>query len=107
MLRNATVAGSPRDYLDEYMERGYVVETEFDVYPDVGTSAKASVTKTLEYSYDDFALALLAREMGDQENYEYFMERSGNYRNLFDRETGLMRGRMESSEVESEFERQF
>src|SRR5690625_7783614 len=84
MLRNATVPGSPRDYLDEYMERGYVVETEFDVYPDVGTSAKASVTKTLEYSYDDFALALLAREMGDQENYEYFMERSGNYRNLFE-----------------------
>src|SRR5690625_2587580 len=78
MLRNATVAGSPRDYLDEYMERGYVVETEFDVYPDVGTSAEASVTKTLEYSYDDFALALMAREMGDQENYEYFMERSGN-----------------------------
>lgn len=107
MLRNATVPGSPRDYLDEYMERGYVVETEFDVYPDVGTSAKASVTKTLEYSYDDFALALMAREMGDQENFEYFMERSRNYRNLFDRETGFMRGRVESGEFASQFDPTF
>src|SRR5690625_7922525 len=89
------------------MERGYVVETEFDVYPDVGTSAKASVTKTLEYSYDDFALALLAREMGDQENYEYFMERSGDYRNLFDRETGFMRGRVETGEFASQFDAKF
>lgn len=107
MLRNATVVGSPRDYLDEYMERGYVVEVEFDEYPDVGTSAKASVTKTLEYSYDDFALALMAREMGDQENYEYFMERSQNYKNLFDSETGFMRGRVESGEFAEQFDPKF
>lgn len=107
MLRNATLQGSPRDYLDEYMERGYVIEAEFDEYPDVGTSAKASVTKTLEYSYDDFALALLAREMGDLDNYEYFMKRSGNYRNLFDSETGFMRGRVETGEFASQFDPKF
>lgn len=107
MLRNATVQGSPRDYLDEYMDRGYVVEVEFDEYPDVGTFAKASVTKTLEYSYDDYALALMAREMGDQENYEYFMERSQNYRNLFDSETGFMRGRVESGEFAGQFDPKF
>lgn len=107
MLRNATEEGSPRDYLDEYMERGYVVETEFDEYPDVGTSAKASVTKTLEYSYDDYALALMAQEMGDQENYEYFMERSQSYRNLFDSETGFMRGRVESGEFAEQFDPKF
>jgi len=107
MLRNATEEGSPRDYLDEYMERGYVVEVEFDEYPDVGTSAKASVTKTLEYSYDDYALALMAQELGDQENYEYFMERSQNYRNLFDSETGFMRGRVESGEFAEQFDPKF
>ena len=107
MLRNATVVGSPRDYLDEYMDGGYVVEVDFDEYPDVDTFAKASVTKTLEYSYDDYALALMAREMGDQENYEYFMERSQNYRNLFDSETGFMRGRVESGEFAEQFDPKF
>src|SRR5690625_7844496 len=102
MLQNATVAGSPRDYLDEYMERGYVVETEFDVYPDVGTSAKASGTKTLEYSYDDFALALMAREMGEQENFEYVMEKGRNYRKRSDSEKGLMNGRVGEGEDESQ-----
>src|SRR5690625_7534794 len=91
MVKNATTEGSPRDYIDEYMERGYVIEEELDEYPEVGTSAKASVTKTLEYAYDDFAVALLAEELGDQDNYEYFMERSRNYKNLFDSSTGFMR----------------
>lgn len=107
MLRNATTVGSPRDYLDEYMERGYVVEVKFDEYPDVGTSAKASVTKTLEYSYDDFALALMAQELSDQENYEYFMSRSQNYKNLFDSETGFIRGRIESGEFATQFNPKF
>lgn len=107
MLRNATMTEGPRDYLEEYVERGYVVEVEFDEYPDVGTSAKASVTKTLEYSYEDYALALMAREMDDMDNYEYFMERSQNYRNLFDSETGFMRGRVESGEFAEQFNPKF
>src|SRR5690625_7777790 len=56
MLRNATVAGSPRDYLDEYMERGYGVETELDVYPDVAPPATAPVPNTLENASGDCAL---------------------------------------------------
>lgn len=107
MVGNATKEGSPRDYLDEYMEKGYVAEVEFDEYPDVGTSAKSAVTKTLEYAYDDFAVALLAEQLGDQEKQTYFMERSRNYRNLFDSSSGFMKGRVESGEFVDLFDPKF
>jgi predicted alpha-1,2-mannosidase len=102
MLRNATTEGGPREYIEEYMERGYITTPHVE-NPDVGSRAKAAVTKTLEYAYDDFALALMAEQLGDEENYEHFMERSGNYRNLFDPSTGLMRGRLESGDFVEPF----
>ena len=52
-----------------------------------------SVTKTLEYAFDDWCIAQMAKALGKQEDYEYFMSRSGNYKNLFDAETGFMRAR--------------
>lgn len=107
MVGNATKEGSPRDYLNEYMEKGYVVEVELDEYPDVGTSAKSSVTKTLEYAYDDFSVALLAEQLGDQKQHNYFMERSQNYRNLFDSSSGFMKGRIESGEFVDLFDPEF
>src|SRR5690625_7645024 len=45
MLRNATVPGSPREYLDEYVERGSVAGREVDVCVGVCTSANACCTK--------------------------------------------------------------
>ena len=97
MLRNATIE-SPRArlFLNEYIERGWIAENDVK-NPRTETEvdeAKASVTKTLEYAYDDYAVALLAKELGDTYNYSMLMKRTGNYKNLFDPSTGFMRGRL-------------
>ena len=64
LLRNATVEGGTRPYLEEYIAKGYVTTPEVE-NPNVETRAKAGVTKTLEYAYDDYAVALLARALND------------------------------------------
>lgn len=52
-----------------------------------------SVTKTLEYAFDDWCIAQVAKHLGDNENYEVFMKRAGYYKNLFDSKTGFMRAK--------------
>lgn len=52
-----------------------------------------SVTKTLEYAYNDWCVAQMAEALGKQEDYEYFSERAKAYKELFDPETGFMRGK--------------
>ena len=94
LLKNATVPGrGGRPYLDEYMERGWIAEKDTVNVP-TGDEYKAAVTKTVEYAYDDYAMALLAKELGDEENHNLLMSRSSNYKNLFDAETGFWRGRI-------------
>jgi predicted alpha-1,2-mannosidase len=53
-----------------------------------------SATKTLEYSYDDWAMARLAEALGRQEEAAFFRKRSLNYRNLWDPATGFVRPRL-------------
>ena len=50
-----------------------------------------SVSKTLEYAYDDWCIAQMAQLLNKQEDYQYFMKRSQNWKNIFDWETGFMR----------------
>lgn len=50
-----------------------------------------SVSKTLEYAYDDWCIAEMARLMGKQEVEVEYLRRSQNYRNLFDPSVGFMR----------------
>jgi predicted alpha-1,2-mannosidase len=52
-----------------------------------------SVSKTLEYAYDDYCVAVMAKALGQHADYDEFTKRAGSYRNLFDRTHGLMRGR--------------
>ncbi|MBI5727393.1 MAG: glycoside hydrolase family 92 protein [Ignavibacteriales bacterium] len=52
-----------------------------------------SVSKTLEYAYDDYCVAMMAKKMGKADDYKYFMKRAKYYRNLFDPAFNLMRGR--------------
>jgi predicted alpha-1,2-mannosidase len=52
-----------------------------------------SVSKTLEYAYDDYCVAQMAKALGKQEDYAYFMRRAGSYKNVFDPSVGLMRGK--------------
>jgi predicted alpha-1,2-mannosidase len=55
-----------------------------------------SATKTLEYSYDDWAMARLAKGLGKAEDEKMFLARAMNYRNLWDKSTGFIRPRLES-----------
>ena len=52
-----------------------------------------AVSKTLEYAYDDWCVAQMAKALGKNADYEYFMRRAGSYRNVFDPSVGLMRGK--------------
>lgn len=71
------------DCLPEYRSLGYV---PFD-------KEAESVSKTLEYAYDDFAIAQAAKKLGKEKEYAYFMNRAMSYQNLFDAQTKYMRGR--------------
>ena len=79
-----TTAMNPHyDCLPEYDSLGWV---PFD-------KEKESVSKTLEYAYDDYCIAQAAKKLGKTDDYEYFLNRSLSYQNLVDPETKYMRGR--------------
>ena len=72
--------------------------SEWDIYDQYGYLPvdlidREAVSKTLEFGYDDYSAALLAKKLGKQEDYEFFMKRAEYYKNLFDPETKLMRGK--------------
>lgn len=52
-----------------------------------------SVAYDMEYAIADGSVAAVARELGKEEDYRYFLDRSHSYRNFFDSRTGFMRGR--------------
>ena len=62
-----------------------------------------SVSQTLEYAYDDWCIAQMAKKLGKEEDYQYFMGRSKNYRNVFDPVTRFMRGRMSDGSWRQDF----
>lgn len=106
LLRNATLENRSRPHILEYIEKGYISEPDL-TNPKLETVAAAGVTKTLEYAYDDYAVALLAKELGDTNNYNMLMKRTGNYKNMFDPSTGLMRGRLANGDWIKNFDPEF
>ncbi|WP_100076910.1 GH92 family glycosyl hydrolase [Chryseobacterium camelliae] len=52
-----------------------------------------SVSKTVEYAYDDWCIAQMAKILGKKEDYQYFMKRSQNWKNLYNPENGFMQPR--------------
>ena len=79
----ASKASAMRDVLglEAYKKNGFIsMDDEHE-----------SVSKTLEYAYDDWCIAQMAKLLKKQEDYQYFMMRSQNWKNIFDWETGFMR----------------
>jgi predicted alpha-1,2-mannosidase len=94
LRKNATDPNGPRHYLDEYAKNGWIA----DIVPPGNPSppyagGKAGVATTLEYAWDDHALADVAQRLGRTDDARMFLRRAANYRNVFDRSTGFMRGR--------------
>ena len=65
---------------------------EFGFLP--GDKENESVSKTLEYAYDDWCIAMMAQALGEQNDYIRFIKRAQSYKNIYDPETGFMRPKM-------------
>lgn len=64
-----------------------------------------SVSRTLESSYDDYCAAQMAKSLGKMDDYNFFIKRAANYKNLFDPETKLMRPKDTNGKWKSPFDR--
>jgi len=53
-----------------------------------------SVSKTLEYAYDDWCIAQIARDLDKNDDYNYFIKRAQSYKNIYDPTTGFMRAKL-------------
>lgn len=98
LKRNASETPAFKDYLDgkgrralsSYMKYGYI---PLDDSVKEAFHKNEQVSRTLEYAFDDFALAQIAKKMGKEDDYNYFAKRSLNYRNVFDQTIQNMNGR--------------
>ncbi len=65
-----------------YREKGFV--------PMDGTHGNWSVSKTMEYAYDDWCIAMFAKDLGHEKDYREFLSRSGNWKNLYNEKTSWL-----------------
>ncbi|MCB9231786.1 MAG: glycoside hydrolase family 92 protein [Bacteroidia bacterium] len=87
--------------IEFYLEKGYVP------YPLERLNLavhKQGAGQTLEYAYQDYCLAQLAKKLGKTADYDTFIKRSQNYRNLYDPETGYIRPKDEKGEWKDNFD---
>ncbi|WP_372800636.1 GH92 family glycosyl hydrolase [Lutibacter sp.] len=81
--------------INEYMELGYVPVDEHH--------ENWSVSKTLEYAYDDWCIAQFAKALGKTEAYNQFLKRSENWRNVYDSQSTFMRPKLKNGAFVKEF----
>jgi predicted alpha-1,2-mannosidase len=91
MVASATYA--PYGDLADYMKLGYVPS---DKEPE-------SVSKTLEYAFDDWSLAQMAEAMGRKDVAAKFFKRAQNWRNVFNPKTGFAQPRLANGAFEEPF----
>jgi predicted alpha-1,2-mannosidase len=82
------------DGLEFYIKLGYVPEDK----------NSSSVSKTLEYAYDDWAIAQAAKKLNRADIYDEFSKRSENWKNVFDASTGFMRPKMSDGKFGVKFD---
>ena len=73
-------------------------KSDWDIYDKYGyypydLVPEESVSRTLESCYDDYCAAQLAKKLGKNDDYKFFIHRSSFYKNLFNDSTMLMRGK--------------
>lgn len=82
------------DGIGAYMDKGYIPVDKN------GTGAST----TLEYAYDDWAIAQMAKKLNRMDIYNEFIKRSANYKNVFDPSVGFMRGRLSDGNFKKDFD---
>lgn len=90
----ATANSRRYEGIGEYIDMGYIPAER------LGTS----VSSTLEYAYDDWCIAQLAKKLNRQDIYEVFIKRSSNWKNVYDPSIGFMRPRMADGTFRKEFD---
>lgn len=90
----ATAMNANYDHVATYARLGWV---PFDL-------ENESVSKTLEYCYDDFCVGVMAKALGHTADADEFLRRSRGYRNLFDPDSRLMRGRDQAGHWRTPFD---
>ena len=80
MIKTATANELGKEH---YIEKGYMASDE----------EHESVSKNLEYAYDDWCIAQFAKSLGNEVVYAEYMQRAQNYKNIFEPETGFMRAK--------------
>ena len=89
------VSSTGRRGFEYYNKLGYV---PYDV------KINENVARTLEYAYDDWCIYQFGKALGkSKKELEPFRKRAFNYKNVFDKETNLMRGRLQNGEFQSPF----
>jgi predicted alpha-1,2-mannosidase len=94
---NACVRTANQRYygsLDEYIDKGFVPDEK----------SGSSVSMTLEYAYDDWAIAQLARTLNRTDIFETFMRRSENWKNVYDSSVGYSRPRLANGAFRKNFD---
>jgi predicted alpha-1,2-mannosidase len=88
----AMVSSAEHDHfgLGAYKNHGYIPSDKFS----------ESVSRTLEYSYDDWCIAQMAKAGGYNDLYDKYLKRSLSYRNIFDSTTGFIRAKSNGSWVD-------
>lgn len=82
--------------IDKYMALAYVP---------VGEGGEDwSVSKTLEYAYDDWCIAQFAKALGKTDDYNTFLKRSENWRNVYDTQSTFMRPKLEDGTFIADFD---
>lgn len=82
------------DGLAEYIDHGYVPSER----------SGTSVSTTLEFAFDDWCVAQLARKLGHADIYQEFSKRAGNWQNVFDARIGYMRPRAADGAFRTKFD---
>ena len=77
-----------------YMDLGYIPAEKSGV----------SVSNILEYAYDDWCIAQIAKKLNRIDVYNEFMERSGNWQNNFNKNTGFMQPKMADGSFKKQFD---
>ena len=95
-LQACITTSNHRDYegIGEYIDRGFIPAEKSGV----------SISNTLEYAYDDWCIAQLAKKLNKQSVYEEYMKRSNNWQNNFDPSTGFMRAKMADGTFQKKFD---
>ena len=91
MVHSSNINKKGSDY---YVEYGYIPADR----------KNESVSCTLEYSYDDWTIAMMAKAMGKEDIAAMYLDRALNYVNLYDGSTGYFRGRNFDGSWEANFD---